>query len=390
MNQMQSANLWEELSDHHNMIDEETIEPDYFIDQAPLAHFIPNEKGHEKATQIFDGDNDLFDFENEVEPVLQVLVGKSIQHARIEAIEEYEAQMLKEHKISFLQRKEAELMETQRLEEARQRKNDEVDRRNLQTRTFKNNAISIDKKLTARLFAKDFFKNFKRETLKIMVDVGSLRRPVDFSVGSTYVPQLYGQIRHDMQTHGNNLANIDQMVHDCMTNSSKSHKAAIIREQNRRHEKAKAKEQARLEADEQKRIRKQKRAALREQQRLENLQDVILNQIVKQADMQDYRLSLNVYDVRNTVASSDGVIIIGGFVGELIMSLTAMLDFILANPQNQNFVYTEDLMEQFLIDLLGNESCEYPNGVCTINLHKSLEEIGEGSELNLSEIAEIF
>jgi hypothetical protein len=52
------------------MIDEYDIEPDYFIDRAPDANFIPNEKGHTKATQIFDGDNDLFDYENEVEPVL--------------------------------------------------------------------------------------------------------------------------------------------------------------------------------------------------------------------------------------------------------------------------------------------------------------------------------
>lgn len=60
-----------------------------------------------------------------------MLVGKSIEHARIEVIEEFEAMLLKEHKIKFLQIKEAELMETQRLEEARSRKNDEIDRRNL-------------------------------------------------------------------------------------------------------------------------------------------------------------------------------------------------------------------------------------------------------------------
>lgn len=45
------------------------------------------------------------------------------------------------HKKQFLQLKEAELMETQRLEEQRTRKNDEIDRRNLQQRTAKNNAI---------------------------------------------------------------------------------------------------------------------------------------------------------------------------------------------------------------------------------------------------------
>ena len=75
-----------------------------------------------------DWDPELFDFDNEVEPILQVLVGKSIEHARIEVIEEYEAQVLAKHKRRFLQLKEAELMETQRLEEARARKSDEVDR----------------------------------------------------------------------------------------------------------------------------------------------------------------------------------------------------------------------------------------------------------------------
>ena len=73
----------------------------------------------------------MFDFDNEVEPILQVLVCKSIQHARIEVIENYEKTELAKHKRKFLQLKEAELMETQRLEEARFRKNDEVDRRNL-------------------------------------------------------------------------------------------------------------------------------------------------------------------------------------------------------------------------------------------------------------------
>ena len=75
---MQQANQWDELDDYNNMVNEQEIEPDFVIDVAPLATFVPNEKGHEKMTQIFDGDNDLFDFDNEVEPVLQVLIGKSI------------------------------------------------------------------------------------------------------------------------------------------------------------------------------------------------------------------------------------------------------------------------------------------------------------------------
>ena len=70
MAQMQSANVWEELSDHQNMVNEYDIDPDYYIDRPPTAVFIPNPKGERKQTQIFEGDPDLFDYENEVEPIL--------------------------------------------------------------------------------------------------------------------------------------------------------------------------------------------------------------------------------------------------------------------------------------------------------------------------------
>ena len=83
-------------------------------------------------------------------------------------------------------------METQRLEEARFRKNDEVDRRNLQLRTTKNSMISAEKKIIARVFAKGFLKRFKRDTMSTLVDLGALRRPRDLDIGSTYVPELYG------------------------------------------------------------------------------------------------------------------------------------------------------------------------------------------------------
>lgn len=150
MQQMTRANYWEELSDGEGFIPETEIQPDYYIDRPPDAVFIPNPAGQVKATQIFEGDPDLFDYENEVEPILQVLVGKSIEHARIEVIEEYENDILKKHKAEYQQVREAELMETQRLEELRARRNDEVDRRNMQMRIAKSQTQFAEKKLIAR------------------------------------------------------------------------------------------------------------------------------------------------------------------------------------------------------------------------------------------------
>ena len=228
---MQQQNVWEELSDNGRMdefVKDDDEEYDFYVYKPPKSIFIPNPKGDLKQTQIFDDDPDLFDFENEVEPILQVLVGKSIEHARIEVIEDFEATQLSKHKKKFFQLKEAELMETQRLEEARFRKNYEVDRRNLQLRTTKNSMIAAEKKVIARVFAKGFLKRFKRDTLQTLVDMGALRRPRDLDVGAIYVPQLYGQIKYDMQSFVDHQAQIDDILNTSMRTISKNHKMAIV------------------------------------------------------------------------------------------------------------------------------------------------------------------
>lgn len=62
------------------MINEDEIEPDYHIDRIDQAIYVPKPKGHDKATNLDDRkDPDLFDFDFEVEPILQVLVGKSLE-----------------------------------------------------------------------------------------------------------------------------------------------------------------------------------------------------------------------------------------------------------------------------------------------------------------------
>jgi len=47
---------------------------------------------------VFDKDDDLFDFELEAEPILEVLIGKALENARMEVIEEYEEEQMRAHK----------------------------------------------------------------------------------------------------------------------------------------------------------------------------------------------------------------------------------------------------------------------------------------------------
>lgn len=73
--EMENENHWEELDDFENMHDENALEPDYYIDKPPTPVFMENEKGIDQGVQV--DDKELYDFELEVEPILQVLVGKA-------------------------------------------------------------------------------------------------------------------------------------------------------------------------------------------------------------------------------------------------------------------------------------------------------------------------
>jgi hypothetical protein len=55
-------------------------------------------------------------------------------------------------------------------------------------RLTKNQLQSAERKVIARIFSKKFLGLFKRDLMDTLVDLGTLRRPVDLSIGSTYVP----------------------------------------------------------------------------------------------------------------------------------------------------------------------------------------------------------
>ena len=86
--------------------------------------------------------------------------------------------------------------------------------------------------------------------------------------------------------------------------------------------------------EEAKKLRKQKRDNLREQKRLNELKEKVQREIVQAQDNQEYTARTRVYDIRDPSSSNDGIIIIGGFVGELILTWTCLLDFIFASPAN--------------------------------------------------------
>jgi len=192
-----------------------------------------------------------------------------------------------------------------------------------------------------------------------------------------------------MQTFIDHQDQTDEVLADVMSVVALRHKQAIVKELNKRQEKKKEEMKRKREEEEDRRKRKDRRNALRERKRLEQLQDQIQREIVQAARHEEFSAKLKIYDVRDPNHVDDGVVIIGGFVGEIIITFTCLLDYILASPQNQNFFFSADAVEQYLTDLLGNEEMGFPDGTCCLKLMRDVKELTGGKDLPSEHVARL-
>jgi len=192
---LQTELYLEELADKVEESDA-MAQTDTFIDRPSTPLFVPAKTGADVATQIMPGE--LFDFDLEVRPILEVLVGKTCEQALNEVCEEEEIAILRAHQRRFQQRRAAELAETQRLAEQDRRKDEEKHRRVEQQRE----ALRLEKetadKVAARLFAVNFLEDLVPAVL------GTLNRNGYFSSASAreieadYLPWLMNCLHKQM------------------------------------------------------------------------------------------------------------------------------------------------------------------------------------------------
>lgn len=371
--EIENKNDWEELDDYDNMVDEKEIEPDYYVDKPPSPVFMENEKGVDVEVQV--DDKELFDFELEVEPILQVLIGKATENARVEVIEDWEKDQLLDHKKKFLIIKEAELMETQRMEAARNRKRREAERRYANFRTAKGQIGWFNQKMIARQQAKKFMGLFKRDTFQELEDVGILRSPVDYAMQSRFLPALYNQTSAELVRENEFTEGVDSFIMMILRGNAREHKSSIQKEHKRREDKKRKEFKIQKQKEEEKRKRRELRAAAKEAARVLDLQKKVINTSIEPSRVEERfdPTTMRVFDVRDPEGTGEGIFLIGGIMAEIMTTFTCLHDYILANPQNQNFHFSYDSIIAYLKGLLiGNN---FPDGAIT--LHVSEKEEGE-------------
>jgi len=207
----------EELTDRVEEADICT-QTDAFLDRPPTPLYVPAKTGVDIATQILEGE--LFDFDIEVKPILEVLVGKTVEQALLEVMEEEELSNLRAQQRRFEELRNAELVETQRLEEQERRHREEKERRMRQQLDVLKKEKETTEKIAARAFAQSYLQDLVPSVFGTLQDHGYFFDPVERDIESKFMPWLMEHVEQDLSKARLARAVLDTLIRDMVSKRS--------------------------------------------------------------------------------------------------------------------------------------------------------------------------
>merc|ERR1719159_1417712 len=264
---IQTDSYLEELTDRTVEFEAET-QTDFLLDRPPSPLFMPAKIGIDIDTQIYEGD--LFDFDVEVEPVLEVLVGKTLEQSMMEVLEEEELESLRRHQEDFEKKRNTEMLEVQRMEAAEKRRSDEMERRMQQQAAQREQDISVMKKVISRSIASAHLSSLKDRALAHLSDAGIFADSMQGAVESKFVPQLLKEVSQQMKRNREDLAVTTTMMKKSISSKLDSQlkilnaektRLKTLEDAEREARKERQKERLRLE-EERQRIQKEQKAMI--------------------------------------------------------------------------------------------------------------------------------
>ncbi|KAJ3041996.1 Radial spoke head protein 3 [Rhizophlyctis rosea] len=187
---------------------------DAFLDRAPSPLYIPQQSGVDVATQVYEGE--LFDFDYEVAPVLEVIVGKTIEQALMEVHEEEELEILRKHQLDHEQRRTAELSEVQRLEDAERRRTEEKERRLAEQIRILKEQQEVAEKIAARAFAQAYLGNLVPSVFDSLSTNGYFYDVVEKEVETVFLPWLSQEVEKALSVRAVAGALVDDLLRNAV------------------------------------------------------------------------------------------------------------------------------------------------------------------------------
>ena len=320
--------------------------PYFFEDRPKTPKYIPPPKGKDEETQIIDGE--LFDFEMEVKPILEVLVGRSVIQAQYELIEEYEREEYLNHKKNYERKREFELNKLQRTEGKYIRQEEEKQRRFKQKEQRKINDIIMQKKLMSNVFSKHFLKNLKGNTFRHLQESGYLTHHETYNT-SLFMQQVYlpktEKMNEIISFVDDNL--LPLMRKEIDNELLERHNISLKKEKERKEKLEEAKKKAKEAAEKAERERREAQLKRREERRINRITENVKSKIIAQNVNRKDITSLPLMDIDELSIKGESINCLGGQLGEILFVFNEILKNV-----DKTDIDKKKLMKEFLKEFI--------------------------------------
>lgn len=282
--------------------------------QSPLIW--PEKTGIDIETQIEDGD--LFNFDEEVSPLVNVIISKTLEESRREVLEEEERAEIKAQTKLY---EEIEKEDQRRVERLESKEKERYEQK-LKQKAEKAIRIQMTKifqrKLCSRTIAKQFLCPLRDTSVKTLEQHSIFKNPEVNAYFTTLLPE----VENLAETYHRNDYVVVNKLNEMLkinryNNNVNAHREAIIKEQQRREEEKQSIIKRKEEIEAEKVRQKEERRRRRSERVINELRKTITSELLVNKEFAD---DVDViYDINGYYQKTKGVTCVGGAIGQLAM-----------------------------------------------------------------------
>ena len=350
---------------YKNLIEEEKkiitadlgIQSDEIDYENTEQEFIPQKLGKDQGTQIMDGD--LFNFDKDVNPLLTVIVGKTLEQSLLEIEQEDEIANLREAKIMYLHKKKDDDKRVKNLEDREIQKKYNNDAKKGQRKIIREVRKKTQKELLSRVISKTYLRDLYKNSTKDLIYRGHFRNYLGTKIknktnnilmsGSEKLNNMFINMNTFLKNSLNNKLQNFINVHE---NSVKERHIFLQKIAEQEERKRKEEEQRKIQEELDRKERRRKR-------KIERIKKEIKESIIDNAVQKSDAYNEEIVEIGNNGNNEEPYIgVYGGFFGLFVMTLNIL----------QRDVYQDESL--FTIDNLSEIfRMVFDEVQCTINLH---------------------
>jgi len=231
-------------------------------------------RGVDKKTLV--EDNELFLFDDEVEPILQVLCGKTLEVSRMEVLEEEELREMREQQEHYNRMLLAENTDIKRMEDTEMKRLQDFEKLKSNMREKRKNKQLAHRKVVSRCISKNYVSGIRERVFKNLTDIGFYTDNFKVDVlDNDVVPWLYDKAFEyvaDLQVQESLPTNL---ILDHLVSEEKEHSGMVMAESDRKKAVAEEEYKEQQRKLEEKQKRREAREAKRRAEELAKLRNEI-------------------------------------------------------------------------------------------------------------------